>query len=209
MECDGRTLTIGSHRGWETHRERPTVGVLCLIGAIALVWRPWQQPRSNNTATSTATSAATTTTTSPSANTSLAPSSPPPPPRSTSSTTVTTQAASGPTLGEPCSDFDKLAYDRNAGENLGLIVCGSNTSGPTAKLMWVEAPLVNSTHVAGTPCPGVDQGTVFSRSTDDYLLFCLSSDNGRAYLPGGRTVTVGVDQCGSSTAHETAGGSPR
>jgi hypothetical protein len=98
----------------------------------------------------------------------------------------------GPTRGEPCSDFDKLAYDRNAGENLGLIVCGSNTSGPTAKLMWVEAPLVNSTHVAGTPCPGVDQVTVFSRSTDDYLLFCISSDNGRAYLPGGRTVTVGA-----------------
>jgi serine/threonine-protein kinase len=111
---DQRASVSGLPRRWLV--AAATVGVLCLAGAIGLVWRPWQQPRSHNTATSTATSAATTTT-SPPASISLAPPSPPPPP--TSPTTVTTQAASGPTLGEPCSDFDKLAYDRMPARTLG------------------------------------------------------------------------------------------
>jgi serine/threonine-protein kinase len=168
--------------------------LLLVMGAIAFAWQPWQQPRSTNTATSTSPPGTTAVSTALPPATSLAP--PPPPPAATTLTppppATTAATPNGPTLGEPCNDWDKLDYDRNAGENLGLIVCGSNTSGPTAKLLWVEAPLVNSTHVAGSPCPGVEQATVFSRSTDGYLLFCLASDNGRAYLPGGQTVTVGA-----------------
>ena len=103
--------------------------------------------------------------------------------------TPTTAAARGPTLGEPCSDFDKLDYDRNAGENLGLIVCGSNTSGPTAKSIWVVvSSLPSGNYVAGTPCPGMPQSTPY-RSTDGYLIMCSTDDNGIAYEPGGTKIT--------------------
>jgi serine/threonine-protein kinase len=113
----------------------------------------------------------------------------PPPATTTEPLTTTTAAASGPTLGEPCSDFDKLAYDRNAGENLGLIVCGSNTSGPTAKLEWVSATaLPGDLHVAGTPCPGQPQGSP-KRSTDGYMIVCQATDDGTAYEPGGVKLT--------------------
>ena len=113
----------------------------------------------------------------------------PPPATTTEPLTTTTAAASGPTLGEPCSDFDKLAYDRNAGENLGLIVCGSNTSGPTAKLEWVSATaLPGDAHVAGTPCPGQPQGWP-KRSTDGYMIVCQATDDGTAYEPGGVKLT--------------------
>jgi serine/threonine protein kinase, bacterial len=157
------------------------VAVLVLIGAIALAWRPWQLPNPANTATPTYTAPPATTAPVPPAISSLAP-----PPAPLTTTTTTPAAASGPTLGEPCTDWDKLAYDRNAGENLGLIVCGANTS-PAAQFEWVEAPIVTTTRVAGTACPGVTPGTM-ARSTDDYLIFCMGNQL-RAYLPGGRTIS--------------------
>jgi hypothetical protein len=107
----------------------------------------------------------------------------------TESATQTTAAARGPTVGEPCSDFDKLDYDRNAGENLGLIVCGSNTSGPTAKSVWVVvSSLPYGNYVAGTPCAGMPQSTPY-RSTDGYMIMCSTDDNGIAYEPGGSKIT--------------------
>jgi hypothetical protein len=39
-------------------------------------------------------------------------------------------------LGDPCSDWDKLASDPSTGEE---IVCGANTS-PATQLFWTKAP---------------------------------------------------------------------
>jgi hypothetical protein len=105
----------------------------------------------------------------------------------TTTPSTTTRAASGPTLGDLCTDYDKLASDSNTGEK---IVCGSNTSGPTAKLMWVEAGDLagRGVHAAGTPCPDAPQGWP-AESTDGYMIVCQASDDGSAYEPGGVKLT--------------------
>jgi hypothetical protein len=106
--------------------------------------------------------------------------------QTTTPSTSTTTAASGPALGEPGSDMDKLAYDPNAGEE---IVCASNPSGPTAKLVWVGASaLPGDVHVAGTPCPEKPQGWP-KRSNDGYMIVCQATDDGTAYEPGGVKLT--------------------
>jgi hypothetical protein len=93
-------------------------------------------------------------------------------PATTASATPTTTAtamASGPTLGEPRTDWDRLATDTNTGAQ---IVCGSNGSGPTSKRMWVPSPPLNGVHIARSPCPGEPQ-YVKSRSTDGYMIWCV------------------------------------
>jgi serine/threonine-protein kinase len=186
---DGQVAAGVHEHGWSSTRwlvSAVAVAVLVLIGATALVWRPWQQPSATNTATSTNTSTPATTAPAPPIASSVAPPPPPPTPVTTTTATTTSAAASGPTLGEPCTEWDKLAYDRNAGENSGLIVCGANTS-PATHFEWVEAPVVTTTRVAGTACSGVTPG-IMARSTDDYLIFCMGNQL-RAYLPGGRTIS--------------------
>jgi hypothetical protein len=73
-------------------------------------------------------------------------------------------------LGDPCSDWDKLASDPSTGEE---IVCGANTS-PATQLFWIKAPgLTGGVHVAGTVCPAAPQ-FVLSRSTDGYVIWLPS-----------------------------------
>lgn len=99
------------------------------------------------------------------------PAAPPPPATTSTSATSTTAAASGPALGEICTDYDKIEYDRNSGKE---IVCGANTS-PATYFEWVDASaLPADVHVVGTPCPGEPQGWP-KKSTDGYMVICQAT----------------------------------
>jgi serine/threonine protein kinase, bacterial len=145
------------------------VVALTLIGSLIFVGI--QLSRSRQTASPPPTAPVTTPSTTPSPPPPPAPvplpTAPVPPLAPTLTTTVTTTVApSGPTLGESCSDFDKLAYDRNAGENLGQIVCDGNS--------WVVTGAVSGIHTVGTSCTGSPPFTM-ARSADDHLITCYPS----------------------------------
>jgi hypothetical protein len=72
-------------------------------------------------------------------------------------------AASGPTLGEPCSDYDKLANDANTGEQLHC--------DPNIKQWWNQTGPIIDVHTIGTSCAGYPSWQN-ARSPDDYLIWC-------------------------------------
>jgi serine/threonine protein kinase, bacterial len=172
-------------------RIRPAVVIaaavaVMVIGSLTFVGIELSRTR-HTAAPPTSTSVAPTpaTTSTPTPPLSAIPPPPPPPTATTTPTTTTPAAASGPALGETCSDYDKLAYDRNTGNE---IVCGANTS-PATHLQWVDASgLPRAAQIAGTPCPGAPQGWSY-RSTDGYMIICQATDDGTAYEPGGVKLT--------------------
>jgi serine/threonine protein kinase, bacterial len=95
-----------------------TLVALMVIGSLIFVGIELSRPRSPSPPLATAPSTPNPVTPTLTPVISPPPSPVPPLATTTEPLTTTTAAASGPTLGEPCSDFDKLAYDRNAGENL-------------------------------------------------------------------------------------------
>jgi hypothetical protein len=104
----------------------------------------------------------------------------------TTQPTTTTTVWGAPALGDPCSDWDKLASDPSNGQE---IVCGTNTS-PATQLFWIKAPQLSSgVHGVGTACPGAPQW-VLSRSTDGYMIWCADP---LALEPGGVTITRSAD----------------
>jgi serine/threonine-protein kinase len=101
----------------------------------------------------------------------------------TSQPTQSTRPSIAPTLDDPCDDYDKLATDPSTGQEM---VCGANSS-PATQLFWIKGPdLSGGVHFAGTACPGEPQ-FVFSRSTDDYVIWCVDGQSS-ALEPGGVTI---------------------
>jgi hypothetical protein len=86
------------------------------------------------------------------------------------------------TLGDPCSDWAKLAADNSTGKT---IVCLNDW--PAKSLNWHEerTPLSGGPFVAGTACPAQPQW-VMTVSTDGYMIWCVNDPIG--LLPGGTTV---------------------
>jgi serine/threonine protein kinase, bacterial len=174
---------------WMRHRT-VIAGVLALILSGSLIFVGIQLSRTRQTATPPATAPPTPTTPA-TTSTPVPPPQviPPPPPATTTTTmttappTTTTAAASGPALGDPCTDWMKLAHDLTSGEG---IVCGANTS-PATHFFWLQAPAMPAgVHVAATSCPGAPQG-VFARSSDGYVIWCMDNLE-RAFEPGGVTL---------------------
>src|ERR1700739_1432950 len=75
-------------------------------------------------------------------------------PDTSTATTQPTITQESPALGDPCSDWAKLATDPSTAQEM---VCGANTS-PATQFFWIRAPQLSSgEHVAGTACPGAPQ----------------------------------------------------
>ena len=85
-------------------------------------------------------------------------------------------AASGPTLGEPCSDYDKLANDANTGEQLHC--------DPGIKQWWNQTGPIIDVQTIGTSCAGYPSWQN-ARSPDDYLIWCYPPGITSSYSPGG------------------------
>lgn len=69
----------------------------------------------------------------------------------------------GPQVNEPCNDFDKLAYDLNAGQ----IVCDGNT--------WSLSVTPVGVQHLGAPCLPDQINRQFATSDDGYLIYCPGS----------------------------------
>lgn len=116
--------------------------------------------------------------------------SPPIPPRapttslpSTETTTTSTSAvASGPAIGEPCSDWSKIARDPNTGLT---IICDGATGAGAPAPHWTTDDL---SHVIGVETIGASCANsrpyAMAISPDDYLVACFPADAGVGQLAG-------------------------
>ena len=68
----------------------------------------------------------------------------------------------GPLLGEPCTDFDKLAYDPAVGQ----IVCDGSS--------WARSVEPTGIRNLGAPCGRAEMDSVMANSADGYLIWCPS-----------------------------------
>lgn len=67
-----------------------------------------------------------------------------------------------PTHGQPCSDFDKLAYDPAVGQ----IVCAGGS--------WIRSVEPTGIRNMGTPCAQSEMDSMMASSTDGHLIWCPS-----------------------------------
>ena len=102
-----------------------------------------------------------------------------PPPTTTTTTSAT---ASGPTIGEPCSDWSKIARDPNTGLT---IICDGATGAGAAAPHWTTDDLshVIGVQTIGTSCAG-SKPYAMAISPDDYLVACFPADAGSDQLAG-------------------------
>lgn len=124
----------------------------------------------------------------PSASARPAPPSPIPPPApsstlptTTTTTTTTSALASGPVIGEACSDWSKLARDPNTG--LTIICDGATGAGTTPHWTTDDLSHVIGVETIGTSCAG-RQPYAMAISPDDYLVACFPADAGVGQLAG-------------------------
>lgn len=103
-----------------------------------------------------------------------------PPPRPT--TTTTSVVASGPAIGEPCSDWSKIARDPNTGLT---IICDGATGAGAPSPHWTTDDLshVIGVQTTGTSC-AESQPYAMAISPDDYLVACIPADAGVGQLAG-------------------------
>jgi serine/threonine-protein kinase len=158
------------------------VAVLLLLGVVGVLWRPWQHPQSDTTATSS--SNAPTTSTPTGTTTAAAPSAAAPPPVTVTAapTTSTAQVHSGPSIGDECYDWMKFSTDPlsgqemicsgysenlNHGEPMTWYSAEEGAVGPSAG--WADAPRVGRT---GSSCNGEVPFTT-GRSSDGYAVWCV------------------------------------
>src|SRR4051812_80739 len=68
----------------------------------------------------------------------------------------------GPTHGQPCDHFDKLAYDPAVGQ----IVCAGGS--------WIRSVEPTGIRNMGTSCDESEMGSVMASTSDGYLIWCPS-----------------------------------
>jgi hypothetical protein len=68
----------------------------------------------------------------------------------------------GPTHGQSCNDFDKLAFDPAVGQ----IVCAGGS--------WIPSAEPTGIRNMGTPCAPSEMDSVMASFTDGYLIWCPS-----------------------------------
>ena len=92
----------------------------------------------------------------------------------TAPTTTTSAQASGPVIGEPCSDWSKIARDSNTGLT---IICDGATGAGAPAPHWTTDDFshVIGVQTIGTSCAG-SQPYAMAISPDDYLVACFPSD---------------------------------
>ncbi len=97
-------------------------------------------------------------------------------------TTTTSATASGPTIGQPCSDWSKIARDPNTGLT---IICDGATGAGAASPHWTTDDLshVIGVQTIGSSCAG-SQPYAMAISPDDYLVACFPADAGSDQLAG-------------------------
>jgi hypothetical protein len=115
----------------------------------------------------------------PSASARPAPPAPIPPP---APPTTTSTVATGPVIGEPCSDWSKIARDPNTGLT---IICDGATGAGAAPPHWTTDDLshVIGVQTIGSSCAG-SQPYAMAISPDDYLVACFPADAGSDQLAG-------------------------
>jgi hypothetical protein len=106
----------------------------------------------------------------------------PPPPPPAPPPTTTSAVASGPVIGEPCSDWSKIARDPNTGLT---IICDGATGAGAAPPHWTTDDLshVIGVQTIGSSCAG-SQPYAMAISPDDYLVACFPADAGTDQLAG-------------------------
>jgi hypothetical protein len=107
------------------------------------------------------------------------PSSPPPAP-----TTTPPAAASGPRIGEQCSDWSKISRDPNTG--LTIICDGATGAGTTPHWTTDDFSHVIGVQTIGTSCAG-SKSYEMAISPDDYLVACFPADVGSDIAGPGST----------------------
>lgn len=159
------------------------VATIMFIGAAAIAWRTWEI-QSNSAGTTfgrplTSTNAPT------SFQSTIVPRPPttttPPTIQSATTTTMTSTSASAPVIGQPCTDWSKIARDPNTGQT---IICDGGT-GPGTHPHWTTDDLSTASGVQtiGTSCAGF-QPFAMAISPDDYLVACVPADAGTGQLAG-------------------------
>jgi hypothetical protein len=108
---------------------------------------------------------------------------PPPPPPSPppTSTTQPPPAATGPRIGEECSDWSKISRDPNTG--LTIICDGATGAGTTPHWTTDDFSHVIGVQTIGTSCAN-SQPYAMAISPDDYLVACFPADAGGGQLAG-------------------------
>jgi serine/threonine protein kinase, bacterial len=179
----------GSRRTWVV--VGGVAATIVLIGAVALAWRPWDIQQSNSAGMSSTTPLTSTnapTPFQPTTSPTPLPVVPPPPTATTPPTiqltttpTTTSALASAPTIGNPCTDWSKIARDPNTGLT---IICDGGTGAGT-RPHWTTNDLTNAIGVQtiGTSCAGF-QPYAMAISPDDYLVACFPADAGIGQLAG-------------------------
>lgn len=104
------------------------------------------------------------------------------PPNTTTTTTTTSAVASSPAIGEPCSNWSKIARDPNTGLT---IICDGATGAGAPAPHWTTDDL---SHVIGVETIGAScaesQPYAMAISPDDYLIACFPADAGVGQLAG-------------------------
>ena len=182
-EADTEEVADRSHRWGGRLLWIPLVALLCASAAV-VVWFSVTLYRQHERPVTTAPSSPAPVATPPA---SLSPSPPapiPPPPPSSpppAPTTTPPPAASGPRIGEQCSDWSKISRDPNTG--LMIICDGATGAGTTPHWITDDLSHVIGVQTIGTSCAN-SQPYAMAISPDDYLVACFPADAGGGQLAG-------------------------